>query len=148
MLLKTSLGSAYVHNIDLIDKSKEIILFIPGAGMDHRVADLLHPDPKIFNQLSQKNSPYEGLTWGSLSDTDLGEALGTGDWNPTLARSTWRKFLKGCGVKNSDICTPEMISAVKERIWRLYGPAALPDIDYDLEAGWQPPQWKVYGGDE
>ena len=49
MLLKTSLGSAYVHNIDLIDKSKEIILFIPGAGMDHRVADLLHPDPKVFN---------------------------------------------------------------------------------------------------
>ena len=51
MLLKTSLGSAYVHNIDLIDKSKEIILFIPGAGMDHRVADLLHPDPKIFSEV-------------------------------------------------------------------------------------------------
>ena len=57
MLLKTSLGSAYVHNIDLIDKSKEIILFIPGAGMDHRVADLLHPDPKIFNNCLLYTSP-------------------------------------------------------------------------------------------
>ena len=60
MLLKTSLGSAYVHNIDLIDKSKEIILFIPGAGMDHRVADLLHPDPKIFNQVISIDLPGHG----------------------------------------------------------------------------------------
>ena len=60
MLLKTSLGSAYVHNIDLIDKSKEIILFIPGAGMDHRVADLLHPDPKIFNKVLSIDLPGHG----------------------------------------------------------------------------------------
>ena len=40
MQLKTSLGSAYIHNLDLIDQSKEVILFVPGAGMDHRVADL------------------------------------------------------------------------------------------------------------
>ena len=51
MLLKTSLGSAYIHNIDLIDKSKEVILFIPGAGMDHRVANLLDLNPKIFNKV-------------------------------------------------------------------------------------------------
>ena len=60
MLLKTSLGSAYVHNIDLIDKSKEIILFIPGAGMDHRVADLLHPDPKVFNKVLSIDLPGHG----------------------------------------------------------------------------------------
>ena len=39
MLLKTSLGSAYIHNIDLIDKSKEVILFVPGDVMDNRVAN-------------------------------------------------------------------------------------------------------------
>ena len=61
MLLKTSLGSAYVHNIDLIDKSKEIILFIPGAGMDHRVADLLHPDPKIFKKTSRRQIAFYSI---------------------------------------------------------------------------------------
>ena len=51
MLLKTSLGSAYIHNIDLIDKSKEVVLFVPGAGMDHRVANLFDLNPKIFNKV-------------------------------------------------------------------------------------------------
>ena len=105
-------------------------------------------DPKIYTQLSQGKSPYEGSTWGNLSDTDLSEALGTGDWNPYKARSTWRKFLKGCGIKNSDICSPEMIDAVKERIYRLYGPFAYPNINFDMESGWSPPQWRVYGGAE
>ena len=105
-------------------------------------------DPKIYTQLSQGKSPYEGSTWGNLSDTDLSEALGTGDWNPYKARSTWRKFLRGCGIKNSNICTTEMIDAVKERIYRLYGPAAYPSIIFDMESGWSPPQWRVYGGAE
>ena len=69
MLLKTSLGSAYVHNIDLIDKSKEIILFIPGAGMDHRVADLLHPDPKIFNKVLSIDLPGHGGSPPSSAST-------------------------------------------------------------------------------
>ena len=51
MHLKTSLGSAYIHNLDLVDKSKEVILFVPGAGMDHRVADLFHPNPEIYNKV-------------------------------------------------------------------------------------------------
>ena len=51
MLLKTSLGSAYIHNIDLIDESKEVILFVPGAGMDHRVANLFDLNPKMFNRV-------------------------------------------------------------------------------------------------
>ena len=69
MLLKTSLGSAYVHNIDLIDKSKEIILFIPGAGMDHRVADLLHPDPKVFNKVLSIDLPGHGGSPPSSAST-------------------------------------------------------------------------------
>ena len=60
MLLKTSLGSAYIHNIDLIDKSKEVILFIPGAGMDHRVANLLDLNPKIFNKVISIDLPGHG----------------------------------------------------------------------------------------
>ena len=60
MHLKTKLGTAYVHNIDLIDKSKEVILFVPGAGMDHRVADLFHPNPKIFNKVISIDLPGHG----------------------------------------------------------------------------------------
>ena len=60
MLLKTSLGSAYIHNIDLIDKSKEVILFLPGAGMDHRVANLFDLNPKIFNKVISIDLPGHG----------------------------------------------------------------------------------------
>ena len=60
MLLKTSLGSAYIHNIDLIDKSKEVILFLPGAGMDHRVANLLNLNPKMFNKVTSIDLPGHG----------------------------------------------------------------------------------------
>jgi len=64
MHLKTNIGTAYIHNVDLIDKSKEVILFIPGAGMDHRVADLLNPNPDIFNKVISIDLPGHG---GSLS---------------------------------------------------------------------------------
>ena len=60
MLLKTSLGSAYIHNIDLIDKSKEVILFVTGAGMDHRVANLFDLNPKIFNKVISIDLPGHG----------------------------------------------------------------------------------------
>ena len=60
MLLKTSLGSAYIHNIDLIDKSKEVVLFVPGAGMDHRVANLFDLNPKIFNKVISIDLPGHG----------------------------------------------------------------------------------------
>ena len=60
MHLKTSLGSAYIHNIDLIDKSKEVILFVPGAGMDHRVADLLDLNSKVFNKVISIDLPGHG----------------------------------------------------------------------------------------
>ena len=55
MHLKTSLGSAYIHNLDLVDKSKEVILLVTGAGMDHRVADLFHPNPEIYNKVIYSN---------------------------------------------------------------------------------------------
>ena len=69
MHLKTSQGSAYIHNLDLIDKSKEIILFVPGAGMDHRVADLFHPNPNIFNKVISVDLPGHGSSLPSDAST-------------------------------------------------------------------------------
>ena len=69
MHLKTSQGSAYIHNLDLIDKSKENILFVPGAGMDHRVADLFHPNPNIFNKVISVDLPGHGSSLPSDAST-------------------------------------------------------------------------------
>ena len=60
MFLKTSSGTAYIHNFDSLDPEKEIVLFIPGAGMDHRVADLISPNPKIFNKVLSIDLPGHG----------------------------------------------------------------------------------------
>ena len=69
MHLKTSLGSTYIHNLDLVDKSKEVILFIPGAGMDHRVADLFHPNPEIYNKVISIDLPGHGGSLPSNAST-------------------------------------------------------------------------------
>ena len=69
MHLKTEQGSAYIHNIDLIEKSKETILFIPGAGMDHRVADLFQPNPEIFNKVISIDLPGHGGSIPSSAQT-------------------------------------------------------------------------------
>ena len=69
MHLKTSQGSAYIHNLDLIDKSKENILFVPGAGMDHRVADLFQPNPIIFNKVISVDLPGHGSSLPSSAST-------------------------------------------------------------------------------
>ena len=60
MFLKTNSGTAYIHNFDSLDSKKEIVLFIPGAGMDHRVADLISPNPKIFNKVLSIDLPGHG----------------------------------------------------------------------------------------
>jgi len=60
MFLKTNSGTAYIHNFDSLDVEKEIVLFIPGAGMDHRVADLISPNPKIFNKVLSIDLPGHG----------------------------------------------------------------------------------------
>jgi len=60
MFLKTDSGTAYLHNFDSLNTDKEKVLFIPGAGMDHRVADLISPDPKIFNKVLSIDLPGHG----------------------------------------------------------------------------------------
>ena len=60
MFLKTSSGTAYIHNLDSLNLEKEIVIFIPGAGMDHRVADLITPNPKIYNKVLSIDLPGHG----------------------------------------------------------------------------------------
>ena len=60
MFLKTNSGTAYIHNFDSLVSEKEIVMFIPGAGMDHRVADLISPNPKIFNKVLSIDLPGHG----------------------------------------------------------------------------------------
>ena len=60
MFLKNNKGTAYIHNYDLLDANKEIVLFIPGAGMDHRVADLISLNPKVFNKVLSIDLPGHG----------------------------------------------------------------------------------------
>ena len=60
MFLKTNSGTAYIHNFNSLNSEKEIVLFIPGAGMDHRVADLISPNPKIFNKVLSIDLPGHG----------------------------------------------------------------------------------------
>ena len=60
MFLKTNSGTAYIHNLDSLNLEKEIVLFIPGAGMDHRVADLITPNPRIFNKVLSIDLPGHG----------------------------------------------------------------------------------------
>ena len=42
------------------DVDKTSIVFVPGAGMDHRVADLISPNPKIFNKVLSIDLPGHG----------------------------------------------------------------------------------------
>ena len=86
MFLKTNSGTAYIHNFDSLDPEKEIVLFIPGAGMDHRVADLISPNPKIFNKVLSIDLP------------------GHGGSTPTGARSIeeYSTFISDC-IKEIDI---------------------------------------------
>ena len=60
MFLKNNKGTAYIHNYDLLDANKEVVLFIPGAGMDHRVADLISLNPKVFNKVLSIDLPGHG----------------------------------------------------------------------------------------
>ena len=66
MFLKTDTGSAYIHNYDCLDSRKENVLFVPGAGMDHRVADLISLDPNIFNKVLSIDLPGHGGSYFPL----------------------------------------------------------------------------------
>ena len=103
-------------------------------------------DSEVSNQLfNMESSDIIGLPFQNISAESLVTTLGISEnffADRSMAQFT-KEFLRKCGLKNSDVCTEEMVQAMTERIWRLYGPSALPDINYNMEEGWLPPQWRT-----
>ena len=69
MFLKTNSGTAYIHNLDSLDLEKEIVVFIPGAGMDHRVADLISLNSNVFNRVLSIDMPGHAGSTPSYTKT-------------------------------------------------------------------------------
>ncbi|MDA7600629.1 alpha/beta hydrolase [Gammaproteobacteria bacterium] len=60
--------STYFHNFELIDKTKKSILFIAGAGMDHRLVRSIKLSDSDYNKPLIIDLPGHGLTKGSSSN--------------------------------------------------------------------------------
>jgi len=60
--------STYFHNFDLIDEKKISILFIPGAGMDHRFIRALNLPHAEFNKPLAIDLPGHGNSQGISSN--------------------------------------------------------------------------------
>ena len=60
--------STYFHNFESINKKKKSILFIAGAGMDHRLVRSLKLSEPEYNQPLIVDLPGHGLTKGSSSN--------------------------------------------------------------------------------
>ncbi|MDA7796377.1 alpha/beta hydrolase [Gammaproteobacteria bacterium] len=58
----------YLHNFDSIDLEKKSILFIPGAGMDHRFVRALKLPSEEYNQPLVIDLPGHGKTQGFSSN--------------------------------------------------------------------------------
>ena len=127
MFLKTDSGTAYIHNFDSLDSEKEIVLFIPGAGMDHRVADLISPNPKIFNKVLSIDLP------------------GHGGSTPTGAKSIqeYASFISNCikeiDISNIHLCGHSMGGLVAMELAasdsKLFKSVALFNCQYPLFVG-------------
>ena len=64
MYKKSNNSNYYLHNFSLIDYKKDSVLFIPGAGMDHRIVNDLKLDPGTFNKPIAIDSPHHGYSTG------------------------------------------------------------------------------------
>jgi pimeloyl-ACP methyl ester carboxylesterase len=60
--------STYFHNFESIDKTKKSILFIAGAGMDHRLVRSIKLSDSDYNKPLIIDLPGHGLTKGSSSN--------------------------------------------------------------------------------
>ena len=60
--------STYFHNFESIDKTKKSILFIAGAGMDHRLVRSIKLPDSEYNRPLIIDLPGHGLTKGSSSN--------------------------------------------------------------------------------
>ena len=54
--------SSYFHNFESIDKTKKTILFIAGAGMDHRLVRAIKLPDSEYNRPLIIDLPGHGLT--------------------------------------------------------------------------------------
>ena len=127
MFLKNSSGTAYIHNFESLDQKKEIVLFIPGAGMDHRVADLINLNPAIFNKVLSIDLP------------------GHGGSTPTNAKSIeeYANFISNCikeiGISDIHLCGHSMGGLVAMELassnHRFFKSVALFNCQYPLFVG-------------
>lgn len=105
-------------------------------------------DGKPLTGKIEETPDIVGQSFGDIDPESFAGALGITEefFQNRSYRAFAKEFLKTCGIKNSDTCTEEMISALKERIWRLYGTNAFSHITFEGESEWTPIQWNTIGG--
>ena len=64
MYKKSDNSNYYLHNFSSIDYAKDSLLFIPGAGMDHRIVKDINLDPSKFNKTLAIDTPHHGYSTG------------------------------------------------------------------------------------
>ena len=64
MYKKSNNSNYYLHNFASIDESKDSVLMVPGAGMDHRIVKDIKLDDKKFNQTLAIDLPHHGYSTG------------------------------------------------------------------------------------
>lgn len=64
MYKKSDNSNYYLHNFSSIDYAKDSLLFIPGAGMDHRIVKDINLDPGKFNKTLAIDTPHHGYSTG------------------------------------------------------------------------------------
>ena len=64
MYKKSDNSNYYLHNFSSIDYTKDSLLFIPGAGMDHRIVKDINLDSSKFNKTLAIDTPHHGYSTG------------------------------------------------------------------------------------
>ena len=64
MYKKSNNSNYYLHNFSSIDDTKDSVLMIPGAGMDHRIVKDIKLDTDKFNQTLAIDLPHHGYSTG------------------------------------------------------------------------------------
>jgi|TARA_B110000914_G_scaffold163339_1_gene143821 pimeloyl-ACP methyl ester carboxylesterase len=64
MYKKSNNSNYYLHNFSSIDDTKDSVLMIPGAGMDHRIVKDIKLDAAKFNQTLAIDLPHHGYSTG------------------------------------------------------------------------------------
>ena len=62
-------SETYFHNFEAIDKTKKSILFIAGAGMDHRLVRAISLSDVEYNKPLIIDLPGHGKSQGSSSNS-------------------------------------------------------------------------------